>query len=158
MCETDWRAVYTEAVDVQRQLGDVSDIELGRSLLKIIPAGPWRRNLMREALKLEKSGRLLLEGAPVSMTAAHVTELIRVETSRPPTDVAAEGKQWLITPVDEAHEQQIRQALDTQIIGTGNRLQVMTHVPELLPKDINKVIMETIKLATKISSNYNLDD
>lgn len=154
MCETDWRAVYTEAVDLQRQLGDVSDVELGRTLLKIIPTGPWRRNLMREALKLEKSGRLLLEGAPSHMTAAHVSELIREETGRQPADIAAEGKQWLVSPVDEAHEQQIRQALDTQIIGTGNRLQVMTHVPELLPKDINKVIMETIKLDNKIGSSY----
>ena len=102
MRETDWRAAYTEAVDLKRQLGDVTDIELGRTLLKIIPAGPWSRNLMREALKLEKSGRLLLEGAPVSMTAAHVMELIRVETNRRPTDVAAEGKQWLITQVDQA--------------------------------------------------------
>ena len=58
----------------------------------------------------------------------------------------------MIQPHDEDQERSIRFSLDTQVTESGSRLQVMTHVPELLPKKINRIVLEALKLDTRMAN------
>jgi len=49
--EKEWREYAARVICLARQLGDVSDIEVGRLMLDKLPAHPWRRKLAEEAEK-----------------------------------------------------------------------------------------------------------
>ena len=149
--ERSWREFESKLLRLARQLGDVTEVEIGRLMVDALPPQPWRRKLAEEADKKTHAKRLVLSGVPKSMNEHQVALLVEAETGRRPVDVYSSNDGYKIKAQDEEHRNTIKMVFDRQTMKNGCTLLVAPEVQELSCTEISILMLRLLRLDQKIS-------
>jgi hypothetical protein len=149
--EKAWRDFESKLLRLSRQLGDVSDVELGRLMVDALPVHPWRRKLAEEVEKKTQARRLVLTGVPPGMTLSQVETLIQLETGRRAADVQLSRDGYKVKAADDEHRNLIKMVFDRQILHSSAVLSVAPEVQELTASEINHFMLKWLRLEQRIN-------
>ena len=149
--EKPWREFESKLLRLSRQLGDVSDVELGRLMMDALPPQPWRRKLAEEAEKKTQARRLVVAGVPEAMTPQQLETLIEVETGRRATAVYREPDGYKVKAADDDHRNIIKMVFDRQLLQGGAVLTVAPEVQELTGTEVSHFMLKWLRLEQRIS-------
>ena len=68
------------------RVGDISEQELGRMMVDLIPAAPWQKKLIEEDDKKRQGLALIIKGLPQAATSEDVSAMVE-ETTKPPSSL-----------------------------------------------------------------------
>ena len=155
--EKEWREFAARTICLARQLGDVSDVEIGRLMLEKLPAHPWRRKLAEEAERRSNQGVLVMEGWPSNATVDEVEQLILVESGQRPVRVVRDGLKVRVQTQGEHHKEKVKMLFDRQQTQGGATITVAPEAVELTGAEIDKLMLRWLRIDTKISNNAPRD-
>jgi hypothetical protein len=150
--EKTWRDLYAQMSTLAFQLGDISDVELGRLLVSALPTKPWRRKLAQDEDRKTERGTLVFDGLPEDATAAEVENMVLVETGSRPKSVRRMGKRVKITPQDDEHRGSIKMVYDRQKLQGGNVVKVSPDTSEMGAREINELMIRWLRMDQRIAS------
>ena len=151
--EKEWREFSARALCLARQLGDVSETEIGRSMMDGLPVHPWKRTLAEEAEKRAHHGVLVLDGMPMDATEDELENLILLETGKRPIRVRRDNRKIRVTTADEAHKQTIKMVFDRQQLQGGATVTVAPEAVELTGEEVDRLMLRWLRIDAKIGSN-----
>jgi hypothetical protein len=150
--EKEWREFAARALCLARQLGDVSETEIGRIMMDGLPVHPWRRKLAEEAEKRAHHGILVLDGLPMDATEEELDNLITLETGKKPFRVRRDGRKVRVTTADESHKETIKMVFDRQQLQGGATVTVAPEAVELSGEEVDKLMLRWLRIDAKINS------
>jgi hypothetical protein len=149
--EKNWRDFESKLFRLSRQLGDVTEVELGRLMIDALPPQPFRRKLAEEAEKKSQARRLVLSGVPDGMSAGQLEALITLETGRRATEVLRTKDAFKVRPADDEHRNTIKMVFDRQMLQSGAVLAVAPEVQELTAAEVSQLMLKWLRLEQRIS-------
>jgi hypothetical protein len=150
--EKNWRDFESKLFRLSRQLGDVSEVELGRLMMDALPPHPYRRKLAEEEDKKCQARRLVLSGVPPGMSIGQLEALIEVETGRRAAEVLRTIDGFKVRPADDDHRNTIKMVFDRQMLQGGAVLGVAPEVQELTASEISQYMLKQLRLEQRVSS------
>ena len=155
--EREWREFATRALVLSRQLGDVTDVEVGRLLTDALPPQPWRRKLAEEAERRSAAGVLVIEGMPEDVTEAEMDMMIQQETGQRPQRVKKDGKRMKVTTDSESHRETIKAVYDRQSLQCGAVITVAPESVELTGDMVHTLMLKWLRIDAKVSAGIPKD-
>ena len=155
---SDWRNFYAQFGKIRRMVGDATEEEAERLLVKALP-DEWTRKVEEEVERRNREGALLIEGLPVSLDANQVLAFLTMETAKAPKSIepVAPGK-WKVRCHDEAHRAATMQLNRHRLENDGPRLAVRQVEQRLTIKDIDQLMCRRLMVDDRVSTRSERND
>ena len=152
LTEKEWRDFAQRALTLSRQIGDVTDIELGRMYVDNLPPHPWRRKIIEETEKRQQNNALLMGGFPAGTTEQDVALLVEMETHSRPLNVTAIGSKFRVATSGAEQKELLKAAFDRQQLQCGATTTVDVEHREMGAADINNMMLKWLRIDAKAGS------
>lgn len=148
----DWRTFSHQFLKLMVMVGDASEEEAERLLLKALPI-EWRKKVEVEVDKRNRDGVLVIEGLPASLDAAKVNAFVMVETGKQPKTVEPQSRgKWKVRGLDESHRASLMQ-LNRLRLDSGERITVRQVEERLKVHDVDLLMRRWLKVEERVSGS-----
>jgi hypothetical protein len=153
---SDWRSFNNLFQKLMAMVGDATEEEAERLLLKALPV-EWRKKIEVEVEKRNREGLLVIEGLPASLDEKHVMAFLATETGKAPkaAERVASGK-WRIRAFDEGQRTAVMQ-LNRQRLDNGARLVVRQLEERLKVHDVDQLMHRWLRVDERVSRSSKTD-
>jgi hypothetical protein len=157
LTEREWREFAMRGMTLSKQIGNISDTELGRIFFEQLPAHPWRRKLVEEVEKRQHHSVLVMEGFPSGTQVGEVEGLVTMETGAAPHRVNADGDKFKVTTSSNHQKEMLKMAFDRQTLQCGATLTVSAEAHELGAEDVNALMLKWLRIDAKVNATPQRD-
>ena len=152
LSEREWRDYATRVSTLARQIGDVTEVEIGRKYIEDLPAHPWRRKIIEQQEKNQsQSGALVLKGFPQGTTAGDVEALVTMETGIAPLKVLHEGDKFKVQSRSTEQREQVMAVFDRQALACGATIAVSPGISELTGPEVDQLMLRWLRIDSKVN-------
>ena len=140
----DWRNFSQKFLKLMKMVPDAQEDEAARLMWRAVPM-EFKTRIAADADKKNRDKVLVMEGLPVSLTEAQVSEFLLVETGTRPSSVRKDHMRFNVHGVDEAHRREIMK-LDRQPLEGGGQLAVRLLEMKLRVRDIDDFMCRWLRV------------